>query len=322
MTERKVLVCPRRHVSWTLGALVLILVSLSFGAGAWWMNRHAAENPAPLVDITRKYVPQEHFIINIQPLREWINRYVAENGPDRISIYLEVLNTGSNVSVNKELQLFPASLMKIPIAMVALRKVQDGDIKLDDVVSLKQHHLNSDSGPLYKRGAGARLTIRELLEALLLESDNTAYFVLLEMASQEELNGIVDEVGLLGLFDNTTGAISAKEYSRFFRALYTSSFLDPEHSQFILEMLTRSAFKEFLSGGLPGDVLFAHKYGEHIDRGVYLDSGIVYVPNRPYLITVMIKEEEGDLARAKAGAGRAMSEISAKVYEYIKNYKR
>ncbi len=321
MGDSKVLACQRKHVSWKTWALVVVVTALGFGAGWWWGGERAKRNPTPLIDLSRRFVSQEHFIVNIQPLRDWINQYVAEKGANRISIYLEVLNTGSNISVNKELQIFPASLMKIPVAMVTMRKVQDGDIGLDDAISLKQQHLNSDSGELYTRGAGARLTIRELVTALLQESDNTAYFALLELATPDELGGIIDEVGLLGLFDQETGAISAKEYSRFFRALYSSSFLNREHSQYILDSLTRSSFREFLSSGLPKDVLFAHKYGEHIDRGVYLDSGIVYLPDRPYLLTVMIKEE-GDVAQAKANAAKTMGEISAKAFEYIKNYHR
>ena len=116
---------------------------------------------------------------------------------------------------------------------------------------------------------------------------------------------------------NEKGFISAKEYTRILRLLYTSSFLQPENSQKILEFMSEATFKDFLSQGIPSDVKFAHKYGENKDYNIFADSGIVYVPDKPYMLTVIIKGEDSS-EETRAWVVKLMKEISEKAYNINK----
>lgn len=274
------------------------------------------ENPYSLIDPARSFIAQEHFIINIQPLREDLNKIVEEEKPCEVGVYFEFLNTGANISINQNARFWPASLVKIPTAMVVMKKIERGEWKLDNELVLFYEDRDNRFGMLYKKPAGTRLTIEELLKELLINSDDTAHRILIRNLAAENFEEIFGGLGLGELYDQDY-EITAKEYSRIFRALYTSSFLKREYSQKILEWLAETPFDEFLASAVPKEVVFSHKIGTHNEKNTYLDSGIVYIPNRPYLLTVMIKVVDGE---SKEKAKEIMKQISRKAYEYIKNY--
>ena len=201
------------------------------------------------------------------------------------------------------------------------KKIEAGDWNLGNELVLLPGDRNEESGsedsPLSEYPFGTRFTIEALLEELLINSDNTAYYMLIRNIHADELNQIVDDLGFDALFSDD-GKVSAKEYSRMFRALYNASYLTREHSEMILEWLDESTFDDYLSHDLSKETRFPHKYGEKIDLRVYLDSGIVYLPNRPYLITVMVNGQPGELLDAdRERAIQFMRGVSKKVYDYF-----
>ena len=120
-------------------------------------------------------------------------------------------------------------------------------------------------------------------------------------------------MGLPGFLE-TEGNLSAKRYSTLFRTLFVSSYLTAEHSHKLLSYLTESPFTDYVQSGLPQRIVFAHKIGVDTEKEVYLDSGIVYLPSRPYLLTVMTKNESEQRAK------EIMKEVSEKAYAYVSGY--
>lgn len=276
-------------------------------------KKDSGANDYPYIDIARNYIPQEHFIVNIQPLREKLLEIVAKEDEGSLSVYFEFLNTGANIQVNNESRFYPASLVKVPSALVAMKKVEKKEWKMGSMLVLFEQDKDSRYGTLYKKPVGTKFTIEELLKALLIESDNTAHNMLMRNLSEQELGELKDLIGLDDLF-NEKNEVSAKEYSRLFRALYNSSFLTRNGSQQVLEWLAQTKFNHTLPAGLPKNTAFAHKIGEDDVEMNYLDSGIVYLPNRPYLLTVMVKQHSQKDAEA------LMKQISQAAYEYVKSY--
>lgn len=280
------------------------------------------ENPFPLIDISRSFIAQEHFLTTLQPLRESLLEIVEDAEKDkRISVYVEFLNTGANISINPTTDIWPASLAKIPLALAVMKKVERGEWKLSNELVLLYGDADSNSGdaysPLSEHPIGTRFTIQALLQELLTNSDNTAYFILKRNLHEDELNQVFQDLGLEDLF-NEEGRVSAKEYSRLLRSLYVSSFLTRGHSQMLLELLDASTYNDLLASSIPQEVPFPHKYGENIDLNVFSDSGIVYLKDRPYLITVMIEANQSlSWSEAKREAVEIIGKISASAYEYF-----
>ncbi len=279
-------------------------------------------NAYPLIDVSRHIIPQENFIVNIQPLREELNRMSTEFGEGSLSLYVEFLNTGANISVGKDNYIWPVSLAKLPLAIAVMKKVETGEWTLANELVLLENDRNAKSGdskdPLLEFPIGTRFTIEKLLEELLVNSDNTAYNILLRNMHNDDIEVVIEELGLEELF-TPDGKVSAKEYSRIFRSLYTSSFLKRANSQMILTWLDASTFNDFLAQSVPENIPFPHKYGENLSLGVYADSGIVYVPGRPYMISVMIKmpgtgtPNSTETARAR----EFMRQVSGAAYTYF-----
>lgn len=277
-------------------------------------NIDQAINIYPLIDLARHLTPQEHFIIDIDPLREELNKIVDSYPEFKVALYFEFLNTGGNIQINPNLEVWPASLLKVPLGIAVMKKIENKEWSLDSELVLTNDDRNDTFGEVWKEATGARFTIRELLSHMLSRSDNTAYGILLRNLPREELFDVLVELGLDALF-NEEGKISVKEYSRIFRSLYTASFLSREYSQDFLELLTQSEFKDFLNRGIPDNVPFAHKFGIREDVFSYLDSGIVYFPNRPYLLTVAVSGN-GQAAEDDRVRG-IMEKISKTVFEYV-----
>ena len=274
----------------------------------------SVENPYPLVDLSRSFIAQEHFITNIQSLREKLNKIVEDKKLETTSIYFEYLQTGANISINPDVRVYPASLLKVPTAIAVMSKVEKGEWRLDNKLVLFAGDIDPNYGEkYYKNSIGTTFTIEELLKAILIESDNTTHRILIRNLSTEDFALMRDSMGLDEVLDERQ-LLSAKEYSRVFRALYYASSISREHSEQLLEWLSETPFNDYLQSGLPEGVKFSHKIGEGGPSKTYLDSGIVYAPNRPYLLTVVIA------GRDEAEAKEIIHEISQTVYDYVTNY--
>lgn len=306
---------------------ISVLISLLAGFGVGYALPQEPEtlqsfvNDYPYLDPARNFIDQEHYLTTLQPLREEARRLASEYGQESVSLYIEYLNTGANISVNPDLYLWSASLPKLSIAMAVLKKVEEGSLSLDTQLEFTQEDFNNLSGatsnPIWDQPVGTRFSVEELLQQLLVQSDNTAQSILTRTLQASDMEKIITDLGLEKLFD-ASGKLSAKEYSRFLRSLYTASYLNRENSQKVLMWLDESPFDDYLAQSIPSDYKFPHKYGENFVQRVYADSGIVYVPNRPYLITVILKGDPSlSFPEDKAKATQLMKQISEASYRYF-----
>lgn len=264
-----------------------------------------------LLNPIRQLISQEDLIVNVQPLRDELKKFEEDSS---VSIYFEYLTTGANISINKDAEFWPASLLKVPVSMAVAKKIERGEWKWDNKLVLMPNDKDEKFGNLYKEPNGSIYTIEELVKRNMIDSDNTANFILTRNLELKDIENVYDHIGLND-FISTTGEIGAKKYSVIFRALYNASYLSEENSQKLLAYLSETEFAGYLKSSLPSDVPFSHKIGIDVDRNVYLDSGIVFVSKRPYLLTVMVNGKEEHIAQ------EIMKEISKLVFDYVSNYR-
>ena len=269
-----------------------------------------SKNKYPLLDPSRGTYDRADRIINFQPLRDYFDKYEADSN---ISIYFEYLSTGANIAIHKDAEFYPASLLKVPVAMTVAKKIEKGEWKWTNELVLLSTDKDDKFGTLYKEPANSTHTIEDIVRRSLSDSDNTAHFILVRNLEMEEMRDVYDHMGLGGFLE-TEGSLSAKRYSVMVRALYAGSYISDENSQKLLTYLTQSPFDYYIQSGLSQDVPFAHKIGVDADKKVYLDSGIVYAHNRPYILTVMTKDKDEQKAK------ELMKDVSEKAYHYIKDY--
>ena len=98
------------------------------------------------------------------------------------------VESGRRVSLNGGERFPMASTFKVPVAVQLLTRVDKGEVRLDDMITLKRSDLHPGSGTLSGlfNKPGVSLSVRNLLELMLLISDNSATDVLVRLAGGPE----------------------------------------------------------------------------------------------------------------------------------------
>jgi N-acyl-D-amino-acid deacylase len=94
------------------------------------------------------------------------------------------LETGRRVSLRRGERFPMASTFKVPVAVQLLERVDRGELSLDQMVTIRPRDLHPGSGTLASlfNKPGVALSLRNLLELMLLISDNSATDLALEAA--------------------------------------------------------------------------------------------------------------------------------------------
>lgn len=304
----------------------ILLIGLSFFLGTF-SNERFIETPSGVVkEKTSTFLNptlvaglDKHFIINFQPLRKTYEEIKAKY-PQHTYIYFLYLNNAAWVGINERDLFASASTVKVPLAMALYKAVEGGKIKMEDTYTLDDLNLNSRFGGLYKEGSGNTYSLNELTQYMLRDSDNTA------------TNGISRALERVGITDpftevyaemgwefaeigkqNDFGKINVKTLANMFLSLYNSTYINPENSNKILTLLSETTFDEKIRAGVPKNIVVSHKIGVAAGVDTFADCGVVYAPQRHYILC---------LASNGSDEGRAaefMSEISKATYEYIIN---
>lgn len=297
-------------------SIIAILLATNI-IGALWVymkvpRTTGTETISSLLNPMRMFVADKDVIVNLQPLRKYLtDKYEADLG---VSVYFEFLNTGANISVSKDAEFFPASFLKVPIVMAAVKNIEEGRWKWDTELTLVESDKDAHFGNLYKQPVGTKFTVEYLIEKMIKDSDNTAYYITLRSLEKDTpKQSAWNHLGLQDFFTND-GKVSAKRYGVVLRSLYNAAYLSKDNSSKILALLAKTPFNEYLEQGLPKGTEFAHKIGVIPDKDVYMDAGIAYLSNRPYILIVMTQGKE------KKEAERIMKDISEKTYEYVAKY--
>lgn len=102
-------------------------------------------------------------------------------GQDEIGLYVRELGArdgsvdrGERFGWRDDETWYLASLVKVPVAVELLARVEAGALSLDETLVLKERDYVDGAGPINWAEPGTTLTLGELFEPMLTESDNTA----------------------------------------------------------------------------------------------------------------------------------------------------
>lgn len=305
--------------------LTLFLVSLSLNLYFIFSSPKKISNPlfndkfrflSPNLSIVPVDSNQENnkMILHFAPLRDKFENQILGSlyAGQKLGIYVQDIRSGAWLGINEKEGFAPASLLKLPIAIATYKDIEQGDISLDQWVEIRAEDIDAYAGVPDRFKVGDKVQVRELLNLMLGVSDNTAKNMLKSLLSPEDLNKVFTHVNIPNPYtaENEVDYLTTpRQYSRLFKTLYYSSYLEPVHSQAILDLLTDTRVESLLSSQLPWEVQISHKYGERQDA--LHDCGIVYHPINPYLICLM--SANIDLLKAKDLIGG----ISLDVYNFV-----
>lgn len=121
-----------------------------------------------------------------------------------VGVYVRDLDTGVSVSHRADERWYLASMVKVPVALAVLRAVEAGDFTLNTTLRLRAADYVDGAGPTNARPVGAALSVRYLLEQMIIHSDNTASDMLIGLVGLRAVNDLVQGLVPQGLARITT----------------------------------------------------------------------------------------------------------------------
>ena len=228
-------------------------------------------------------------------------------------VALKDLTSGNEILVLPD-EVFPtASSIKVAVLAELYRQAQQGKIKLTDLYVVDRKDIVPDSDVLAGLTPGVtRLTLRDLATIMVAVSDNSATNVLIDRLGMENVNSLLDSLGLkhtrlrrkmmdlAAAKEGRENVATPREMMLLLEALYQGKALNKELTADFFDVL--STHKEsWIPVDLPPEVRIANKPGSL--EGVRNDAGVIFVTNRPYILCVMSSylrdERDGEAAISK-----------------------
>ena len=229
--------------------------------------------------------PKSLLILNFDPLRDELEEYINKKNISA-SVYVENLRDGASFSINENKAFLPASLNKLPVAIIIMKKIERRELSLNTMIEIMDSDRTDTFGQLYKTKE-KKLPLHVLLNSMLKESDNTAFRALRRQIKDEDLQFLL---GYLDYYINTIDSktvrkgynendfVSVNSIYNLFSSLYLSTVLNPKDDEYILSLLTDTVFDIKKIAHLPEDVVVAQKFGAEYEENLsyFHDCGIMY----------------------------------------------
>jgi beta-lactamase class A len=266
-------------------------------------------------------------------------RIIAKDARGKVSVSCALPHSALNCDLNPTAHPPMQSVFKLPLAMTVLHQVEQARFKLDQLIRFLPDDripppVYSPLQTKYPAG-GVDVPLRELLQASVSLSDNTASDVLLRVVGGAPVvQAYMVSLGATGfhLEDSERGlhAEVAAQYRNWFepasavkllRLIADRSPLTPEHTAQLLDWMHPSVRPARIQGDLPKGVIVAHKSGtSDVDAGLAHatnDIGLISLPDgRQLAIAVFLTDSTADDAtRDKVTARIARAAYNAALQE-------
>ena len=272
---------------------------------------------------------------SLSQLKPKLETLIANSGAETVGVAVYDLHTKQTLFINDKVSLHAASTMKVPVMMELFRQAAAKQLNLDAPLMVKnefasivdgspyQLNASDDSDDLMYQKLGQPMTIRALIERMIVRSSNLATNLLIEKAKAENVMKLMRQLGAndiqvrRGVEDNQAfraglnNTTTAFDLMILLRALAEKKVAKARACKEMLAILQKQEFNEGIPAGLPAGTKVAHKTGS-ITK-IYHDAGIVYPPQRkPYILVVLTR----GFAEEKR-AHQLVAEISRQVYQAI-----
>jgi beta-lactamase class A len=256
----------------------------------------------------------------------------------KVAVVYHNLGTGATYARNEGETFHAASTMKVPVMMALFQAVDNGELRLDRPIPVRNEFASladgspfsldakDDGDPDLYQAVGSTRPLEELIRRMITRSSNLATNLLIEKigASRAQdlirglggyhtiiLRGVEDEKAYQAGLNNVT---AAEDLAIALTALAQGTGFKPASAQKMIEFLKAQEFNEKIPAGLPPGTPVAHKTGDI--TGFHHDAAIVYPPGeKPYILVVMTEgyQDEKDADRVIAGISQVVWERRADI---------
>jgi beta-lactamase class A len=267
-------------------------------------------------------------------LRQSCERIMSESKAVAYAVAVRDYETGFRFATNADRRFHAASTIKVGILLAVGKAIDDGRIRPDDTLHIRNRFSSavdgtpfridaeSDGYPQLHRLVGRTARVSDLAEWMIVSSSNLATNLLLDYITVEEAQRVLRDAGVDGVelrrgvddtkahnqnFNNETTAAGLLELFATLRG----DFLAKASRDRAINILLQQRFNSMIPAPLPAHASVAHKTGE-ISTACH-DAGIVYLPERePYILVVLT-----EVAAETNGRREAVSKISEAVFQCL-----
>src|SRR6188508_670055 len=242
------------------------------------------------------------FISNAQKTDKKLNEKLQEaikgfNGD--IGIYVKNLRTGKTVAINADTVFPTASIVKVPILLGIMDKIQKGELAYDSALVYKDSLLYEGEDILGSFKNDEKILLKKVMMLMLTTSDNTASLWLQSLAGKgTRINEILDSLGLIhtrvnsrtpGRENNRTeygwGQTTPKEMGTIFEKIYRNEIYSAAACDRMMRSLGRNYWDldEAISQIPPYIEVFSKNGCVNAVRSEVL---LVNAPHNPYILSI------------------------------------
>lgn len=263
-----------------------------------------------------------------------IEARVAEIPGAQVGVAYHKLGSGDSLYLNADTSMHAASTMKVPIMVQLFRKVDAGQLSLDQKLTVKNEFQSIVDGSPYSLNegddsdsamyamAGSQTTVRELITHMITRSSNLATNILVALADAKQaeaamrslgamrirvLRGVEDQKAFDAGLNNTT---TARDLSIILAAIQQNKAASKKSCAAMRDVLLQQEFNTGIPAELPPGTRVAHKTGWI--TGITHDAAIVYPAHGPTYVLVVLTKGIPDEPTAE----KLIADISQMVYAH------
>jgi beta-lactamase class A len=258
------------------------------------------------------------FTVNAQKLVTAQIAGIAKSAKGVVAVSILGLESRQTISYNGDTHMVMQSVMKVPIAMTVLQKVDEGKWRLDQKIHITKEDLPQNYSPLrdkYPEG-NVDVTVSDLLSYMVSLSDNDACDILLKhLGGTIAVRNYLAKLGITGIAVNASEAEMAADWQvqytdwctanqvvKLLDLFYHGKALGKSSTDYLMKVMeATSTGPKQIKGLLPAGTVVAHKTGRSSTNKAGLspatnDVGIITLPNGQHLaIAIFVGESTAEL---------------------------
>lgn len=247
---------------------------------------------------------------------------IANSFDGVMGVAIRDLTTGEEILVNSNLTFPTGSSIKIPVLIELHKQASTGKYKLTDQRWVERADKVGGSGIINNFGDHtSQLSLNDLAVLMIVLSDNTATNMLIDQTGMTNVNATLDQLGLKAIrlrrkmIDQAASARGDENIATPYASmdlmdkLYRGEVVNRSLSDDVLKVLKLRKSSP-IPALIPSTIVIANKPGGI--EGVVCDWAVVYVPGRPFAISVMTNYN-GETANAND----AIANVAKLAYDYF-----
>lgn len=247
-----------------------------------------------------------------------------------VGIYVKNIRTGKIITINADTVFPTASIVKVPILIGIMEKINSGEMNYDSVLVYKDSLLYEGEDILGSFKNNEKILLKKVIMLMLTTSDNTASLWLQSLAGTgSRINEIIGNLGLEytrvnsrtpGRENDRTkygwGQTTPKEMGILFEKIYNNEVFSPKACDRMMRCLGRNYWdmNEGISQIPPGIEVFSKNGCINASRSEVL---LVNAPHNPYIFSIFTKNNKDLQWRPSNEAWTLARKISKLLWNYF-----